>query len=86
LSNTSSHGAAPACALSSQRLNASAGASPSPTGAPAAPAGVERVELQRAVRLGAQPPDAGIAVAVVVAVLQRELRLADAAHAVDRDR
>ncbi len=33
---------------------------------------------------GAQPPHGGIAIAVLVAVFQRELRLADPAHAVDR--
>ena len=50
------------------------------------PAAVERVALQAVFAFGAQPPDGGIAVAVLVAVPQGELRLADAAHAVDRRR
>ena len=38
--------------------------------------------MQAGFGLGAEPPDAGIAVPVVEAVLQRQLRLANAAHAV----
>ena len=48
------------------------------------PATVERIELQRGVGLGAKPPHAGIAIAELKAVFQCQLRLAHAAHAVDR--
>src|SRR5262245_52471212 len=47
---------------------------------------IMRVELQRVCGLSSKPPYAGVRILVLIGVLQRELCLADAAHAVQRGR